>query len=152
MSVPRPEEFVSSRIKAVWGLLGSLVFVMISAVAEAAGDSNGMLRAGLVFFGFCAMVFAWMLARPQRLKLDRQGFTLSGGLMRSPKKTRWQDVGEFYVRDLRPGARIVAFTYSPDAKVPFGGALGRSGGLAGLWPGRSPRNSLGGSINIRTKC
>jgi len=133
--LPDQEEFVSSRTKTAWGLLISLAFVATSAAAEAAGDTNWKLRGGLILFGISSLMCAWLMVRPHRLKLDPQGFTLSGGLLRSPKKTLWHDVGEFYVRRLRPGANMVAFTYAPEAKVPFGGSLGRSGGLPGMWPG-----------------
>ena len=135
MSVSEEEEFVSTRYKAVIGLFGCLAFVAISAWAWLSGDASWKLQAGGVFFALCALVFLVMVLRPHRLKLDPQGFTLSGGLMRTARKTGWGDVREFYVRRLGHGSKMAAFTYAEEASVPFNGALGRSGGIPGVWSG-----------------
>ena len=134
MILPETEELTSSRSKAAIGLIGCLAFVAISVFAEQSGDTNWKLQAGGIFFGLCALTFVAMLMRPHRLRLDHEGFSLSGGLTRSPRKIGWRDVGEFYVRPLSRGARMVAFKYAEGATIPFGGVLGKSGGIPGVWP------------------
>ncbi|MXO57958.1 hypothetical protein GRI89_00145 [Altererythrobacter salegens] len=134
MSLPEFEELTSSRGKAAIGLIGCLAFVAISLFAEQSGDTSWKLQAGGIFFGLCALTFVAMLIRPHRLRLDPEGFTLSGGLTRTPRKIGWRHVGEFYVRPLSHGASMVAFKYADEAVVPFGGVLGKSGGIPGVWP------------------
>lgn len=134
MSLPEPQELTSSRGKAAVGLVGCLIFVAISLFAEQSGDTNWKLQAGGIFFALCALAFVAMLLRPHRLRLDPEGFTLSGGLTRTPTMIEWRDVGDFHVRPLSRGAKMVAFKYAEGAGVPFGGALGKSGGIPGVWP------------------
>lgn len=134
MSLPEPKELTSSRGKAAFGLAGCLIFVAISLFAEQSDDTNWKLQAGGIFFAICAFAFVAMLLRPHRLRLEPEGFTLSGGLSRTPKRIEWRHVGDFYVRPLNRGAKMVAFKYVAGATVPFGGALGTSGGIPGVWP------------------
>lgn len=124
----------SSRGKAAIGLVCCLILVVFSLFAEQSGDTNWKLQAGGIFFALCTPAFVAMLFRPLRLRLDPEGFTLSGGLNQTPKKTEWRDVGDFYVTPLGRGAKMVAFKYLEGAVVPFGGALGSSGIIPGVWP------------------
>ena len=132
MGLPQ-QEFVSSRSRSVLNLLLSLIFVVIGVATWR--DTDWVLRSGLIFFSFCAAIFVLLSLRPQRLKLDDEGLTLSGGLLLSAQKIRWHDISEFQVRRLHPGSRMVTFTYSSNVSLPIRRGLGRSGAIAGKWPG-----------------
>ena len=79
------------------------------------GGTTGVLVFPAVFFGLCAVAFICMLVRPQRLLLDDEGFAIVGGLVRSPKKVYWRDVGEFFVYRLPFGPKAIGFNYKPGA-------------------------------------
>jgi hypothetical protein len=134
MGMAEPEEITSSRGKTALGLIGCLTFVAISVVAERAGDTDWTLRAGGIFFGLCTIAFVAMLLRPHRLKLDPEGFILSGGLTRTVKKIGWLNVDDFHVRRFSHGTKMVAFKYAEGAVVPFGGMFGKKGVIPGVWP------------------
>ena len=94
-----------------------------------------------IFFGTCSTVFVMMLVRPRRLSLDEDGFSVSGGLLRSPQKTSWRDISDFFVLSLRPGTSFVGYHFSsefaekhPTAKLARN-VTGADGILHGPWPG-----------------
>ena len=70
----------------------------------------------IFFFGLCSCVFAFLLFRPQRLLLNHEGFTLSGGLVRSPKQVHWHDIEEFYLLSLPRGGGIIGYNFKPGAR------------------------------------
>jgi hypothetical protein len=95
---------------------------------------------GVIFFGLGVLVFSWLLIRPQRLSLDAEGFTVAGGMIRTPWKIRWQDVSEFLVIQLPRGGKMVGFNYVPGARKTsalsrVARMSGADGGLPKSWPG-----------------
>jgi hypothetical protein len=67
----------------------------------------------LVLCGAGALVFAWLLVKPQVLRLDEQGFTLDGGLLRRPRQVAWADVDRFFIYRGPRGVKIVGYNYRP---------------------------------------
>jgi hypothetical protein len=132
-------EIVSSRRKTVLLLLFSLGFVAISMFLPGPPDS-GLLWSG-VFFSVCSTVFIGLLIRPQRLVIDKSGFTLAGGLIRSPRKVEWQDLEGFFVVHVAHGAKLIGFNYSNNAVGRRRGTefsrrvAGCDGAIPGVWPG-----------------
>jgi len=102
--------FVASRTKSMALFLVSIAFVAIAVFLPQTPSGSGAWRVGAAaFFGLGALVFAWLLVRPQRLILDSDGFTMTGGLVISPKTIRWSDVDRFFILPL--GTRMIGFTY-----------------------------------------
>jgi hypothetical protein len=68
----------------------------------------------------------WFALHPPVLTLDSTGFTVTGGFVRSPITTRWQDVKEFLVYD-PPKSFFPKIAYEPSAdrvsKSPFSKAV-----------------------------
>jgi hypothetical protein len=132
-------EIVSSRRKTAFMLLGSLSFVAIAFLLP--GPPDRKLFWSGVFFSVCSAVFVALLLRPQRLLLDHEGVTLSGGLLRAPTKIGWRDIDKFFVVSIRPGASMIGFNYNPSAmNKPRGAAFARriagaDGAISGVWPG-----------------
>jgi hypothetical protein len=108
------KEFTSSPVKTVLLLVVSLG-MLGAAVLPPRGSAlpEPMRWAAGGFFGLCAIVFAWLLVRPMRLILDPQGFTIGGGLVLSPKKTRWSDVDQFFVYSIAPARKMIGVNYKP---------------------------------------
>jgi hypothetical protein len=103
-----------------------------------------LLTVGL--FGLGGVVQAWILVRPQRLTLDAEGFTLSGGLMRSGsvKTIPWRDVEEFFVWRSGRGNKMIALNFQPDASertgfARFSRAFGADGALPSEWSERAEK-------------
>lgn len=133
-------EFVTSRLKTAVVLAGSLVFVAIAVLLpREAGQSNDWRWWGGSLFGLCSVVFVCLLMRPQRLTLDQKGFTLSGGLARSPKKVAWEVTKPFFVYQLPRGGKKIAYGLTSDPNrnllTRLNRRLGADGLLPGLWPG-----------------
>lgn len=80
------------------------------------GDTAGLWWC-VAFFGLVALVFAWQLVRPQILVLNGQGFSLGGGLVRSPKLVPWKDIESFFVvhRRRRIG-NMIGYNFAPGVK------------------------------------
>ena len=135
-----PRTITGSRGKAALCLIGSLVFVLVGAfMLQHETLASAWMWPGIVFFGVCAFVSAWLLARPQVLTLDADGFTISGGLMRSPWGTAWGDVQGFVVCKLPFGGSMIGFNFKPSAKqrsslARFNGTFGAEGALPQGWP------------------
>ena len=133
------EEIKSSRGKTVLFLLINLAFALLSVAipVEAAGDRYKFWLVG-TFFGLGSVVCAYLLIRPQRLLLSPTGFTLSGGLVRSPKHWTWREVGPFFVYQLQEGGTMVGFNFAQGARqdstlVRVSEFLGAEGALPGGW-------------------
>jgi hypothetical protein len=107
-------QIVESRIKILLMLVGSLVFVAIYALLP--DPDHQLPRWGGWFFGLCAAVFLVLLLRPRKLTLNDSGFSISGGLARK-KMVEWGDVTGFFPLSFRPGANMIGFNYSPDARI-----------------------------------
>lgn len=131
-------EITASRKKTTLYLILSLGFVASGVLLP---NKDGSLLWASAFFGLCAFVFIILLVRPQRLSLNREGFSLSGGLLLSPTKVAWQDVTGFFVVRVRPGNSLIGFNYSPNASTkPRGAAFSRriagaDGAISGVWSG-----------------
>ncbi len=140
-------EISGSRRKAVLYLVGSLAFVAIGLWELRHFDGRiGTPHFVLAFFGLCAVVFAAVLIRPERLVLDDEGFTRRGGIVWSPKKIYWRDVDRFFVYRAAWGVKMVGFNYKPGARdVPSTAKLNRlfgaEGALSTFWA-RSPEKMV----------
>jgi hypothetical protein len=135
------KEITSSRWKTLLYLLVSSAFVAFS-IFHLRTSHKDMVTTwlGLVFFGLGIPVFSWLLIRPQRLLFDAEGFTVAGGMIRTPWKIRWQDVSEFLVIQLPRGGKMVGFNYVPGARKTsalsrVARMSGADGGLPKSWPG-----------------
>ena len=139
-------EIAGSRQKTVVALVGSLAFVAIALLLpSSAGESNDWRWLGGGFFGLGAVVFAWLLVRPQRLILDPDGFTVAGGLVRSPKKILWHNIGPFFLYQLPRGGKMIAYNFRPECEpdqsllMKLNKRLGAEGSLPRLWTGSQDR-------------
>jgi len=138
-------ELATARWKIALYLAGSLAFVAIALLLLEHPDRDAWkLQFVLGFFGLCAVVFAWLLIRPQRLLLDPEGFTVVGGFARNPKKVRWRDIDEFFVYRLPRGGKMIGFNYKPGARevspiARLNRRLGADGALPKGWA-QSPEN------------
>lgn len=134
------EEIIASRWKTAILFLISLAFVAMSvAIPSEADEIYASMFAG-AFFGLGSVVFGWQLIRPQRLSLSPTGFTVSGGLIRSPKPVLWRDVSPFFVVSLRRGGRMIGYNFMPGARrestlVRMNRLVGAEAALPGGWPG-----------------
>jgi hypothetical protein len=100
----------------------------------AADHGSGWLGVG--FFGLCSALFLCLLVRPQVLILDQTGFTLTGGLIWSPRKVAWRDAQEFFVYQLPRGGKMIGFNFQSGAETPwrrFNRNFGAEGTLPKLW-------------------
>ena len=136
---------VSSRTKVFWYLALSLAFVA-DGVAMLRDPTSSAFWGWFIsgFFGAASFVFLCLLVRPQRLTLDQAGFTVSGGLMRSPRKVFWQEVDPFFVYRLPRGGNMIGYmigyNFKPGARertrmLDFSRRLGADGALPRAWPG-----------------
>jgi hypothetical protein len=136
----RSLEIVGSRWKIALYLAVSLGFVAIGVLMLGDPEEAAWKALlGLGFFGLCALIFLWLLIRPQRLLLDGQGFTIGGGLVRSPKLVRWRDIEPFFVYRLPKGGKMVGYNYRPGARsdgmlAQISRRLGADGALPKGWP------------------
>lgn len=136
-----PRTIRGSRGKTSVYLLGSLSFVA-TGIWLLRQPQAEILWAWLcvAFFGLGALVFAWLLVRPQVLILDGGGFKLDGGLVRSPKQIPWQDVQGFFVYRLPVGGgKMVGYNFEPTAGknsslIRWNRRLGADGALPEGWP------------------
>jgi hypothetical protein len=139
--------FVSSRRQTAIMFAGSLAFVAIAFLVPGSDQPAHWRTFAGSFFGLCAVVFVWLLVRPQRLTLDADGFTLSGGLMRpvNARKIYWRDVEPFFLYRMPgyrglPGPKVIGLNFVGEASERPALArfnrerLGLDGSLPGLWP------------------
>lgn len=84
----------ASQPKTFGLLLVSIAFVISGVWLLPDVPSEGRWAVGL-FFGLGSVILAIMLMRPYRLTLDRDGFTLGGGLQRKSMKLSWDQVDHF---------------------------------------------------------
>lgn len=130
-----PHEIASSRGKALGLLALSLGFVAIALFVPADdGDQTWRWLCG-GFFGLCAIAFVALIVRPQRVVLDGGGFTVSGGLARSPRHVAWRDVDRFFAYRLPRGGRMVGYELAVHARPDtYMGDLARRWGADGVLP------------------
>ncbi|WP_443136892.1 STM3941 family protein [Mesorhizobium sp. ORS 3428] len=124
-----PRIIKGSRVKVFLCLLGCAAFVCVGilmvrnppahpeSLAGFKQIAGGWL--GIIFFGLCSLIYVRLLTHPHVLILDGNGFVLSGGLIRSPRKIAWREVQGFHVRRQR---RTKSIGYS----LVSGGATGSS--------------------------
>ncbi|QEL23530.1 hypothetical protein FQV39_13775 [Bosea sp. F3-2] len=92
----------------------------------------------VAFFGLGVVVFLWLLIRPQVLILDAGGFTVDGGLVRTPRYVAWRDVQGFCVFSAGRGGKMVGYNFEPHAKqksllTRINRSLGADAGLPQGW-------------------
>jgi hypothetical protein len=138
--MPDTREYRSSRVKAALYLLLSIGFVSLGFLPSSTRPGGWALWLAVGFFALGIPVFATLLIRPQRLLLDRSGFTVTGGLIRKPSTTRWQDMEGFFVYRLPKGGKMIGYNYSPDAPdvsslVKVSRRFGADAALPKGWPG-----------------
>lgn len=135
--------FISSRTKTVLLLAASMAFVALAVLVPDADDSSHWRLLCGGFFGLCAAAFAVLLMRPQRLTFDREGYTLSGGLMLPSrvKTVPCRDIDEFFVYRTARGNKMIAVNFKRNAieRTWFArfsrAGFGADGAVPGLWPG-----------------
>ncbi len=134
------KEILGSRWKIGLYLAISLAFVAGGLWASPASGVNAWkMDFAVGFFGLGSLVFVWLLIRPQRLHLDPQGFTLSGGLVRTPHKVLWAEVDRFFVYRLPRGGKMVGYNFKPGVRKPSAlrsitRGLGAEAALPKGWP------------------
>lgn len=120
-----PERYVTSALNVSFMLLfgcalvGGFYYVtgahlILRYMIETRGAGDWLINAvgliGIVFFGTPLLKLLWLLIRPYNLRLDGEGFTLSGGTCLKPQKTAWQHVERFFIRGSGiPGSQFVAW-------------------------------------------
>lgn len=142
------ERYVQSTVITLVALLlscamtGASIFIVLFVNASGRADlaqSAIIGWLGIGFFGLCVCVFLGLLARPQTLLLDSVGFTLAGGLIRTPQKTAWRDVERFCIyRQGFTSPSFVGFNYATDRApkhrlLKFNRAMGADNVLPGVW-------------------
>lgn len=132
------KEILAARWKTALYLAGCLVLAAGGLGAKPGADA-WKLHLAVGFFGLCAVVFVWLLIRPQRLLLDPQGFTLSGGMVRAPHKVLWAEVDRFFVYRLPRGGKMVGYNFKPGVRKPSAlrsitRGLGAEAALPKGWP------------------
>jgi hypothetical protein len=135
-----------SRAKTALYLLISIIFVAVGAMLLRGPSASAMAWLCVAFFGLGVLLFAWLLIRPQTLDLDSEGFTLGGGMVRSPKKVLWREVEGFHVYRLPRGGKMIGYSYAPGPKkesaaVAFARDLGAESALPRGWP-QSPEKMV----------
>jgi hypothetical protein len=145
------KRYASSRGKIIASLIGSLAFVAIAIFVPDSRSQSDLWRYGCgLFFGLCAVVFLWLLVRPQTLTLDAEGFTVAGGFVRSPRKTLWREIEGFFIYRLPRGGTMVGFNFAPGirpttALMKLNRRLGVDGAVPRLFPGSA--ESLAEELN-----
>jgi len=117
--------------------------LLISVAMFAVGGS--ILDASPVFGWLCIVLFAFigllsavLVLRPQTLRLDAQGFTISGGPLLKPATTLWRDVTEFFVFNMPSGGTLPGYNFQPhytrNARLRrINSKLGAESTVAGRW-------------------
>ena len=130
-----------SRVKSLLLLLASLAFVLIGMwQARGPAPVDWRVWLGLALFGLGVLVFAWLLVRPQRLVLNDSGFTVAGGLVRTPWHVRWDEVDGFFVYRLPRGGKMIGYNYAEGARpesvlLSLNRRFGADGALSKGFPG-----------------
>ncbi len=128
-----------SRLKIFGYLLIAVTFVVIACFMTQ--DKNLSLRAtigmwlGFALFGPGALLFLYLLIRPDSLELTPEGMTYRA--LRGPKSWRWEEIGEFHIFRVR-NARHVAFSFAsrpaqPNLLQRVNASLGADGSLGTGW-------------------
>lgn len=154
-----PQVIRESRVKMGGYLAISLAFVALFVwMALGSTSERDVLTGwiGVALFGVGALLFGWLLVRPQVLRLDAQGFVLEGGLVRTPKRIAWADIDRFFVVNAPRGGELILFSYLPGRAPPS--RLGRlihpygaDGGLPKNWT-LSPKALVALLNDYRAKC
>ena len=133
-------EISSSRWKTIPFFVGSVAIAAFTLFELQNPDPDPpMLKLGLAFASLCAVVFAWALVRPLRLLLDDEGFTLVGGLVRSPTKVRWHDIESFFVHRVNGRYKTIGYNYKSGVRAAslwrdLSRSLGADGVITADWP------------------
>jgi hypothetical protein len=124
---PEPKTFVESRLKAVALVLGGVALCALGVYTALQNWQQwplGLLCVALGLGGVALGATLW--TAPLVLKLDHEGFVLSGGLFRQTRQYAWRDIDRFYVWSLSsPISSLVAFNLLP-GRTPQDG-IARSG-------------------------
>lgn len=134
-------EITASRGKSLLLLAGCLAFVATSLFVDRHGRAGWGIQSAELFFGLGSLIALWTLVRPQRLLLDGFGFTLAGGLVRTPRRIAWADIDGFVVYRMPRGGKMVGWRYRPDrARGALKRAVAEMAGVDGAlpkgWPGK----------------
>jgi hypothetical protein len=116
-----PVAIQGSRRQAAVLLAASLAITAVFAWLIAHSSDVGWAWIGLASFGFSSLVQLWLYVRPQVLRLDSSGFTLSGGLIWAPQTISWQEIEGFFVHRVRDGqgmgeTELIGFNFAPGAR------------------------------------
>ena len=127
------------RWKTALAVLAGVGFVAVGVWAIGRGGLEGMIigGVGVLVFGPMTLAGFGLLIRPSELRLDGEGFQLSGGFRR-PVRPAWADIEHFLVWSSH-GTRLVGWLCRPGRK-PKGALaaanrkLGLDGALPTGWP------------------
>ena len=109
-----PIRFTRSRKQVIFLIIGGLAFAAVSLFLLFSNPSENLLI-GILGFGFfgvlCLPASLYMLAHPQYLLLDENGFEMP---MMGKKvfRARWVDVASFEMTSIK-GSPMVGITYQP---------------------------------------
>lgn len=107
-----PRTITESRVKIAGYLLLLAGMLALGAYVVKHSHTQSEVCLGwfcVVFFVLGMAAVAWRLIRPQTLRLDADGFTLAGGILRRPHRFFWRDVDRFFL--VGTGTKIAAFKY-----------------------------------------
>ena len=136
-----PREITSSRAKTLACLAISLAFVAIAVFVPSGGEGDDPTWRWLCggFFGLGVVIFTVVTIRPQRVALNAEGFTISGGLARRPRQRAWRDVEVFFPHRLPRGGTMVFYQLADHARPDtWMGDLNRRWGGDGMLPKTLP--------------
>jgi hypothetical protein len=123
-------------------MTGASIFILLLFSASNRPEAAWGVMFGwfaVAFFGLGVCLSLALLARPQTLLLDSVGFTLDGGLIRTPQKTAWRDVERFFVyRQGFTSPSMIGFDYAADRApnhwlLKYSRAVGLEGALPDGW-------------------
>ncbi|MDX8525660.1 STM3941 family protein [Mesorhizobium sp. MSK_1335] len=139
----QPKTIRGSRVKSLFYLLGGIVLVWVGSHAvQDSASRSGLIAvklvvagwAGIVFFGLSALGGALSFIRPRALILDRDGFAIGGGIIRSPLKIAWRDIQGFHVRK-QNRYKSIGFRFELSAKTRLNRRPGIELSVSGAgWP------------------
>ena len=141
----QPRTIVESRLKTLLGLafFAALTGAWAYAMAQPPSSQPASVPPWLgVIGGLGAGAFGWLLVRPMKLRLDEEGFELSGGFYLRPVRIAWRDVDRFTAVRVRYGF-MLQYSYQlgharPGRVARLLGLDQAPGSLPSGWPMSAP--------------
>ena len=133
------KQLTGSRTKSILFLCFSAGFVFMASAAHPVSIvRQAVCWLGIILFSAGACAFVWLAIRPQRLLLEPDGFTVSGGLVRKPEKVAWTDIEEIVLIRLPRNATTIGYNFRPSARTDsrlqqINRSFGADAGIPGVW-------------------